>query len=242
MSASSTVPAHKYRRLKLITFVLLGVSVFLAVALIAQFQGQQQVTADNSGSVAETMNEVPSYIRDDPTDPMAIGEIDAPVVLSEWVDMRCPFCAVFSRDTMPQIIEEYVEAGLVRIEFNDVSFFGDDSTTAAVAVRAAGKQGKYFEYLHVLFAAAPESGHPDMPRAKLLRFAEEAGVPDLKLFESDLDDPELQMAVHNSTTSAQQLGVNSVPFFVADGVAIAGAQPMENFRQFLDNALAQAQQ
>src|SRR5690606_18255870 len=140
----------------------------------------------------------------------------------EWVDMRCPFCAVFSRDTMPQIIEEYVEAGLVRIEFNDVSFFGDDSTTAAVAVRAAGKQGKYVEYLHVLFAAAPDSGHPDMPRAKLLRFAEEAGVPDLKLFESDLDDPELQMAVHNSTTSAQQLGVNSVPFFVADGVAIAG--------------------
>lgn len=242
MSASSTVPAHKYRRLKLITFVLLGVSVFLAVALIAQLQGQQQFGAEATGGADETTNVAPSYIRADPADPMAIGDPDAPVVLSEWVDMRCPFCAVYTRDTMPQLVAEYVDAGLVRIEFNDVSFFGDDSTTAAVAVRAAGNQGKYVEYLHALFAAAPESGHPDMPRAKLLGFAEDVGVPDLEQFERDLDDPALLMAVQESTTSAQQLGVNSVPFFVADGVAIAGAQPMENFRQFLDDALAKAQQ
>ena len=97
-----------------------------------------------------------SHVRLEAGDPMAIGAIDAPVVLSEWVDFRCPFCAVFSRDVLPQLVQEYVDAGKVRIEVHDVAFFGDESLRAAVAARAAGEQGKYFEFLGAVYEAAPE--------------------------------------------------------------------------------------
>jgi len=172
---------------------------------------------------------------------MAIGAVDAPVVLVYWTDMRCPFCAVFSRDTLPTLIQEYVDKGEVRVEFHDVEFFGEDSAAAAVAARAAGKQGLFFEYLEAVYAAAPESGHPDMPRERLIAFAEDIGVADLAQFEADLDDPELRTATEQSTSFAQQLGVTAVPFFIAGDKALSGAQSVEAFRSFLDDALSKAE-
>ncbi|WP_449276637.1 DsbA family protein [Leucobacter sp. GX24907] len=228
------------------SLLLLAVSVFLGIALFAQ-STEQGVKAPAEGatgsnpSTEQSGPEAAAYVRADPNDPMAIGDPDAPVVLSEWTDLRCPFCAVFSRDTLPAIVEEYVDAGKVRIEINDVSYFGDESTNAAVAARAAGEQGRYIQYLDAVYAAAPEDGHPEMPREKLIDFAKTAGVSDLAQFEQDLDDPGLRSAVEASTAQAQQLGVSGVPFFVVDGKALSGAQPVEAFRELLDEALAEAE-
>lgn len=178
-----------------------------------------------------------SVVRADPSDTLAIGDIDAPVVMSEWVDLRCPFCAKLTNEVMPVLIEEYVATGKVRIEFNDVSFFGEYSTTAAVALRAAAEQGRFLEYLQTVHAAAPASGHPDLPRERLIEFAETAGVPDLDRFTADLDRADLRAAVEASTLQAQQWGISSVPFFVVGNQALSGAQPIEVFRQFLDSHL-----
>ena len=178
-----------------------------------------------------------SLERRDPDDTMAIGDIDAPVVMSEWIDFRCPFCAVYSRDTLPVLIKEYVETGKVRIELHDVAYFGEQSTRAAVAARAAGEQGKYFEFVQAIYEAAPESGHPELPAEELLAFAKQVGVPDLTKFEADMTRADLQEAVAQSTAQAQQLGVSGVPFFAVDGQALSGAQPVDTFRALLDEAV-----
>lgn len=170
-------------------------------------------------------------------DPMAIGSIDAPIVLSEWVDFRCPYCAVFSRETFPQIVQEYVDAGKVRIEMHDVAYFGEASERAAVAARAAGEQGRYFEFVEAVYAVAPESGHPELPESELIAFAEQVGVPDIGRFTEDLRSGELLSAVRESTANAQRLGVSGVPFFAVNGQALSGAQPIETFRQFIDQQL-----
>lgn len=191
-------------------------------------------TSPDAGSAA------PRVVRRDPADTLAIGALDAPVVLVEWADLRCPYCALFTTSTMPALVEEYVATGKVRLEFNDVSFFGGQSTDAAVALRAAAEQDRFSEYLGAVHAAAPASGHADLPREKLVGLARAAGVPDLALFERDLDRADLRRAVEASTAHAQGLGVTSVPFFVIGDQAIPGAQPLDVFRQALDEALRQA--
>ena len=241
------------RLYRTLTFVFAAVGIFLAIVLVGQLtMGQTSgaaapapaSTADSETSADPATPQVDSadsmVVLRDPADAAAIGDVDAPVVLVQWTDLRCPFCAAFHRNSMPEIVQEYVDAGLVRIEMRDVAFFGEQSEDASVAARAAANQGMYFAYLDAVFDAAPEGERADLPREKLLAFAEEAGIPDLERFRADLDDPALRTEAQEGTAMAQQLGVNSVPFFVAGNQAIAGAQPVEMFREFLDAVLATA--
>lgn len=230
------------RALNLLLGVLaIGAVVFGGVQW-SQSQGATVPPASETGgdSGGKTNGAAASLERRSADDAMAIGDVDAPVVLSEWVDFRCPFCAVYSRDTLPTIVREYVDSGKVRIELHDVAFFGEESTRAAAAARAAGEQGRYFEFLEAVYAAAPESGHPELPPAELIAHAKTAGVADLDRFERDMDRDDLVAAVQESTARAQQIGVTGVPFFVVNGTGLSGAQPADAFRDLLDRAVADA--
>ncbi|WP_280116153.1 thioredoxin domain-containing protein [Leucobacter coleopterorum] len=154
------------RRFRILN-VVLGVAA--VAALMFGFVQLGQGNSDNAGNTsntAESGDDSASVENDTDSaatvglerrvenDPMAIGDIDAPVVMSEWVDFRCPFCAVYSRDTFDQIVTEFVDTGKVRIEMHDVAFFGEESVRAAVAARAAGEQGCYFQFVKAVYDAA----------------------------------------------------------------------------------------
>lgn len=240
-----TASTRSENRTRRVIIVIAAVVVaFVALVIVAQLvpQGPAASTTPRPTSSAsaapEAVAEHPIVRRID-GDPMAIGDVDAPVVLVMWTDMRCPFCAVFSRETEPTLVEEYVATGKVRIEVHTVGYFEQPSVDAAVAAAAAGDQGMYFEYLSAVYAEAPEGARAELPREELIAFAEKIGIPDLARFTADLDREDLKQYVVQDTATAQQLGVGSVPFFVVGDKALAGAQPVDVFREFLDAALAQ---
>lgn len=163
-------------------------------------------------------------------DPLALGRVDAPVVLTNWSDYRCPFCAKWHQETLAQL-QPAVDAGTLRIEFRDLVLFGQESEDAAVAARAAGVQGRFWQFQEAVFAAAPMSGHPEISRADLVAFARQAGVGDLAAFEAALDDEALRAAVQQDTAEARGFGISGTPFFVVGAQAINGAQPIQVFQQ-----------
>lgn len=247
MSPTDTTSRHtleaRYRRSRTWNIVLAAVAVFLGVVVIAQTltggsgtEEQITETAENTQNPGGDME----FVRREADDPRAIGSVDAPVVMTEWIDLRCPFCASFSRDTLPALITDYVDTGKVRIEFVDVAYFGEQSLDGQIAARAAADQDKYVEYVTAVFDAAPEKGHPDLTRDVLIDFAEQVDMPDMARFTSDLDDPQLRSTAEAQTLEAQQLGVTAVPFFVAGQTALSGAQPESTFRDYLDDAIAAA--
>ncbi len=232
-----------YRRL---TIVLAIVAAFLLVVAIGQLTLSPSTgTASDDDAKTTSQDADPAYadspvVRRDADDPMAFGDVDAPVVLTMWTDLRCPFCAAFHRDTLPALMDEYVETGEVRIEVIDVAFFGEQSEDAAVAASAAGDQGAFGDFTRAVYEAAPASGHPDLPTETLIAFAEEAGVTDIDRFTAALADEERRAATVSDTQEAQSLGVNAVPFFRAGDVVLSGAHPVDTFRAYLDQAVAQA--
>lgn len=179
--------------------------------------------------------------RRDADDPLAKGDVDAPVVIIEYADYRCPFCASWGRDTQPAL-QDLIDDGTVRLEFRDRVLFGEESEATALAARAAGEQGMYWEYHDAVFAAAPDSGHPDMPREKLIGFAEEIGVPDLARFAEDLDSAELREAMQADMAEGESIGVRSTPTFLVNTVALVGAQPEQAFRAAVAQELAKVQE
>jgi protein-disulfide isomerase len=170
-------------------------------------------------------------------DPLAIGRQDAPVVLIEYEDFRCPFCGVFARDTMPQLAK-YVDDGTLRIEWRDFPVFGDESVQAALAGRAAAEQGKFWEFSEAVFAKAPQRGHLSLTPSVLLEFAKDIGVSDLDRFESDMKDPELMRAIEADTAEATKLGATGTPLFLVNDEPVVGAQPLAVFTEKIERLAA----
>lgn len=169
-------------------------------------------------------------------DPMAAGAVDAPVVLTQWSDYRCPFCSVWAEETLPEL-QPLVDSGVLRIELRDMAIFGDESVKAATAARAAGVQGKYFEFAHELFVALPNEGHPDIPDELVLSIVSDLGL-DVDQFQRDWADPVHSEAVRADSEEGAQLGISSTPAFIIGSQYLSGAQPTETFLMVIDQQAA----
>lgn len=212
------------------TQVPLGASATGARADAAATPAQTAAPSPTQTADPELEKFLLSLPRRQADDPRALGRVDAPVVLTNWSDYRCPFCAKWHQETLPQL-QAAVDAGTLRVEFRDLVIFGEESEDAAVAARAAGVQGRFWQFQEAVFAAAPASGHPEITRADLVTFARQAGVADLAAFEAALDDEALRTAVRHDTAEAQGLGISGTPFFVVGAQVVNGALPIQVFQQ-----------
>lgn len=224
-----------------------AVLVLLALGLVL---GGNGLLGENGGvaTITDTAEERAEADTDPPLDlarrqaddPAALGAVDAPLAIVEYSDYRCPFCGVFAREVMPGVIQEYIDRGDVRFEWRDLPVFGEASVLAATAGRAAGAQGRFWEFNEAVYAGAPQTGHPNLDEAALVAFAEEAGVPDLDRFRADLTNPELIALVERDAAEARAIGIGGTPFFLIGDEPISGAQPEQVFRAEIDRQLERA--
>lgn len=173
-----------------------------------------------------------SLARRQEGDPLAKGRVDAPVVMTEWADYRCPFCSVFGEETLPQL-QPLIDDGTLRVEFRDLAIFGDESVNAAAGARAAGNQGLFWEFQLALYKELPNNGHPPVSDDLVVKIARQVGVSDMARFEADYRSEETRALVTKDTEEAKQLGVNSTPTFVVGSQVVQGAQPVDVFQKVI---------
>ncbi|MEV5575218.1 DsbA family protein [Spirillospora sp. NPDC052269] len=169
-------------------------------------------------------------------DPYALGRVDAPVVMIEYSDFQCPFCGRFARETKPRLIREYVDTGVLRIEWRNFPVFGPESRNAARAGYAAALQGRFWQFHDLLYAKPHRRNAGDFANDKLMAWAREAGVADMERFRRDMNSEETKEAVQNDWDESYEVGAMSTPTFIINGKPLLGAQP---FKEFAD-AIAKA--
>ncbi|SMY11643.1 DsbA family protein [Brevibacterium jeotgali] len=172
----------------------------------------------------------------DEDDVQAIGPVDAPVVLVVFSDYQCPYCASWSADTLPSMMD-YADTGDLRIEWRDVNVFGDASEQAAKAAHAAGRQGSFWEFHDELFTGGEHRSPDDLTAEALTDTAEGMGL-DTAQFDEDLESDETQEAIDEYAQMGVELGAFSTPAFLVGGEPIVGAQPTDVFTEAVDTALA----
>lgn len=227
-----------------------GLAVIAAIGLLAiaaiQMVGDDKKSDQPAAAATETnpmYAQLAKMAKRDAKDPLGMGRADAPVVMVEYSDFQCPFCKVFATKIEPQLISQYVDQGVLRIEWRSMAIFGPESEDASRAAWAAGQQGKFWEYHRALFDHAPEKKNTGaFTRDKLVELAGDAGVPDVGKFRADLDSPAATAAVQADVNEGIGIGVNSTPAFLINGRPILGAQPIEQFRAAIDAARSAAGQ
>jgi protein-disulfide isomerase len=173
-----------------------------------------------------------------------IGSADAPVLLLEFTDLQCPYCARHALQTFPQLKRDYIDTGKVQYASRDLPLERHaHAFPAAVASRCAGEQGKFWEFRHALFAQ--QGALASEPYA---RIAGELGL-DVERLEACRKDGRQADNVRADLELARLSNISSTPSFVLgrivndefQGEAFSGAQPYENFQAKIDEQLKAAQ-
>ena len=178
-------------------------------------------------------------------DAFAKGGAGARVVVVEFSDFQCPFCARHAKQTLPQIEREYVDSGKVRYVMRHLPLeaIHPDALRAAAAAECAGEQGKYWQMHERLFG-----NQQALSAADLARYAQESGV-EPAAFQKCVDADTHGAKIRRDLADAQAAGITGTPTFFlgfpeAGGKVrvvrrIQGAHPYPVFKAALDALLAE---
>ncbi|GAC1483331.1 MAG: thioredoxin domain-containing protein [Gemmatimonadaceae bacterium] len=160
----------------------------------------------------------------------------APIVIVEFSDFGCPYCAEFARETFPAIDSEFVRPG--KVYFKYVPFvigMFPNALQAARASECAGEQNRFWVMYDRLFSAQPEWKAERSPDALFVRYAASAGL-DKSRFAACYARAETHRGTMWANAAAEKLGVRVTPSFIVNGRPVEGALPLADFRRLLTNS------
>ncbi len=191
-----------------------------------QLQQQEQAAESQRQVLAELM--LP-YVDDpgrDVGDSPVRGAENATLILYEFSDFQCPFCA-----RSKAVINEFMAAhgDQVQLVFKHYPLdqIHPEATPAARAAWAAQQQGQFWEYHDALFENADQ-----LSEAVFVEIATALAL-DLEQFNRDRDSEAAAEAVLADQALGQGLGIQGTPFFILNGQPISGAQPLPVFETAL---------
>jgi protein-disulfide isomerase len=230
--------------------VVVGVAIIMVVAFIAFNQGMQgagQAEPAEPGTAAQTTQQGAQgdinfdMIPHEPTadgDP-AVGTPDAPVTIVEYSDYQCPHCAAYARETLSDVIKNYVTAGDVRYIHRDAAILGEESQWAAQAAHCAADQGQFWEYHEFLFTKQGDRNSGAFSRDNLKQYAADLGL-DTEAFNACVDSNKYAAKIVQETEESRQRGVEGTPTFFVNDEVIPGNVPFDQMKQVIDRQLEAA--
>lgn len=167
------------------------------------------------------------------------GSGQAPVIVYEFSDFGCPYCAKFALETYPELHREFVATGKVRWTY--VPFvmgrFANGSE-AARAAECAGEQDEFWRMHDRLFQGQREWKSSSGVESLFESYARELEL-DVALFVSCYREnrPSDRLALQNYVADA--LRVRATPTFFINGRLLEGALPVDMFREILATLTAE---
>ena len=163
----------------------------------------------------------PTYDMRNPPGEKYLGNSNATVTMTEFSDFECPFCARFTRDTKPQIQQNYIDTGKVKFVFKEFPLpEHPDAEKAAEAAECAYD----IDGLDAFWAMHDKmfANNQLLSETNLKRFAGEAGL-NTTAFSLCLDSGVMRGRVQSDINEGQSRGVSSTPSFHINGQQMAGA-------------------
>jgi len=162
---------------------------------------------------------------DDP----ATGPADAPVTVIMFSDFQCSHCAA-THPILKEAMSAY--AGKIRFVVRDcpLETIHDHAYRAALAGYAANQQGKFFDYIEVLYKSQDA-----LDDASLIKYAAQIGL-NAKQFELDFKSEKAAAEVRKDLYDGESIDVHGTPTIFINGIR-QRVYSVAGFRAAIDVAL-----
>ena len=165
-----------------------------------------------------------------PQQGIVLGRPNAPVTMTEFADLQCPFCREYTAQVLPTLVRDYVRTGKVKMVFRDLAFLGDDSVTAGRAAAAAGAQSKMWQFIDAFYADQGDENSGYVTDDFIRGIAQKVPGLDVARLMSDRGKPFTLQQIQQARTEGHRVGVSSTPtFFLQRG---NGPQKRIDFSDF----------
>lgn len=201
--AATQADARK-KRLVTLGGILAAAAVILIVAVVVSQSGTDD---------APSQEERAALFDGIPQSGTKLGSDTAPVVVQEFADLQCPFCAQFSKTGLPPIVTDYVKPGDVQMELRLMTFLGDDSVTAGRYAQATAKQNRLWNFAEAFYADQGEENSGYVTEDFLKDIASKSGV-DHAAATSGADDPAVTETLDKNAKDFEGGGLTGTPGFL----------------------------
>ena len=183
-----------------------------------------------------TQSSKATSILDIDKDELIIGDINAPVTIIEYASLSCHHCANFHVNTLPQLIEEYVNTGKIKIVFRDfpLNYPALMGSMLLQCIELDIRQ----QYASALYSLQSEWVVKEVENSKkeLFKIFQTGGMTN-KQFDECLMNKEIETKILQNIMDAQnEFNINTTPSFIINGNLIAGNKPKE-LRKIIDKLL-----
>ncbi|CAN5681110.1 hypothetical protein BH23CHL5_BH23CHL5_07950 [soil metagenome] len=163
------------------------------------------------------------------------GDPAGTVTVVEWGDYQCPSCALFAEEATPMLIEQYVNTGLITLEYRDLAFLGTESTRAAEAAWCAQDQDRFWDFHKTIFANHDGENAGALSDGRLKAMAEVLEL-DTDQFNACFGNRVHEDNVRDAYDEGSAAGITSTPTLVING-EIVGYAGNEDLQARLDALL-----
>jgi protein-disulfide isomerase len=236
-------------RITVIILVILG-ALLITAALALPSINNANLKATQMANLTQTpIATIVSRTLAAPVDKTSMGDPSAPVKMDVWEDFQCSACLIYSQNTEPLVIQNYVETGKVYYVFHffpAISSYAPGNTESehsANAAMCAADQGKFWEYHDILFAnwiGENVGGYNDN---RLVAFAGSIGL-NMTDFNKCFDSDKHGDFISQDASAGQNFGVHGTPAIFVNGVLVVSPRDeraIANFEEIaavIENALA----
>jgi protein-disulfide isomerase len=188
-------------------------TVVVVGAIVVSSNGSEDQSEPPVTAGATPAEDVAALYHGIPQSGMRLGKTDAPATLVEIADLQCPFCAQYSTQALPTIVENYVRTGKVAYELRIRSFLGRDSVRAAGAAAEAANENRMYQFADLFYRnQGPENS--DYANAGFIRgIASQVDGLDVDKVVAAADDPLSYPAVKRNEMFARRIGSTGTPDF-----------------------------
>jgi len=203
---------------------LAGVALVCAAAFGAHAFAAAAPQPDTSVDMAKVLQ--PGPLPD-----MAMGDPNGvPVV--EYGSLTCPHCAVFSKETFPQLKKDYIDTGKVRFIFRE--FARNTLDVAAFVLARCLGDDKAYAADELLFASQDKWAFVDNPLKPLIAAMRPTGMTEDQATKC-LNDQKLADGIVAITKRAgEEIHMNGTPTFVIAGKVYGGELTYDQLKAILD--------